>query len=441
MGRRLERSSFGSTTSVSAGNDPTQISELISRLESNAKVFNLKFSEPEDFNAENARTPKEDVEFIGVFAEYDEQRKCRVWKHTEKKYKKLEELEEFLVKHVDTSGKDCKLTPRAIQCVVGNAIWDCMVSLRSLYEVYDLIGLGQCLIATTDKTRVKWDTPVIVSQSSLSTLINAVRTILSTKVVGYSIKSIPKEDLEVVHVCTDASMDFGGFSVLSSKGVKFCHSEKVVFPPEAVRDNWNINLLELWTAIYVIDKFKDKMLILGIDSAVARAWLRRETASGVGRDTAIELLKKLPKESKFRTILLYSEDNLADIPSRDGLTKRIGEQERYLASWQIMTGTHFYLHTCNKVKAGVDRRIRVALEDLTSLELDKAKRGWERWTHQGVCVNDPTLDPSVGTSVAEFVDSDEDDEDSEEESEKEECGSVVETDRGKRGRDDVQPTP
>jgi hypothetical protein len=242
----------------------------------------------------------------------------------------------------------------------------------------------------------------------------------------------------VLHVCNDASLEYGGFSVLSAQGAKFCYSEKVDFPPEAARDNWDINLRELWTAIYVIDKFKDNMLILGIDSAVARAWLRREMASSEGRATAIELLKKLPQEAKFRTIFLYSEDNLADIPSRDGLEKRIGEQVRYLASWQILTGSHFYLHTCNQVAAGVDRRIRVALEDLSTLELDKAKRGWERWTHHGVCVNDPSADPELGAPVVEFVDSDEEDSDEDEESE---CGSV-QADRGKRGRDEeVQPTP
>lgn len=48
------------------------------------------------------------------------------------------------------------------------------------------------------------------------------------------------------------------------------------------------------------------------------------------------------------------------------------------------------------MEEGTDRRKKIAVADLTNLELDKAKRGWNRWTYHGVTVNDTIVSPSSG---------------------------------------------
>jgi hypothetical protein len=399
-----------------SGDDHNQLSKLISRIRNNAEFLNIKFSDPKDWSEPGAASPKFDIEYIGLVADYDPKRKVRFWRHLDKKYQKLEELKDYLWQVMSVYRKASKqeappthlmLTPRVIQCVVGNAIWDCMIALRPLHYIFDLISLGQSLIATSDKSKVNWDKEVPVTEQQVITLIDAVQAIIQSKHLGYTVTSRPGEDLPPFYVATDASDLFGGITVVDVRGAEFCTHETIQFPAEAFDkdDPWDINLKELWVALVALKRYgsPESLTVLGIDSAVARSWLRREFASGKGRARAIEMLKEMPVGVTFRSAFLYSEDNLSDLCSRDELEKRRHEiPARYAATMQILSGEYFYLHTCCEVPAGVDRKLKIAVADLTSLQLDKAKRGWDRWTHHGINVDNTVVSPTAGEVVVEF---------------------------------------
>jgi hypothetical protein len=151
---------------------------------------------------------------------------------------------------------------------------------------------------------------------------------------------------------------------------------------------WQINLRELWVAVHAITEFgrDPRPLVLGIDSAVTRSWLRRFTARGECRQVAIHLLSRIPKGSRFRTVFLYSGDNLADVPTRpEEEFTPANRRSRHEASWQILTGSHVY-ENCVAEVPFAQRHNKISVHDLTIMELDKVKRQTERWTHQGLVV-------------------------------------------------------
>ena len=146
----------------------------------------------------------EKVQYVGISAQHNKKKNRREWRHISRKYAKLRELRALLEKCC-TSG----LSPRDIQCVVGNSIWDCMVGLQPLYTIYDLIILGQDLIRPGDATEVVWHTEVSVGSEQLKELINAVDSILRTEEQPYVVEKAPAPPLSTKLVCTDASAKGG----------------------------------------------------------------------------------------------------------------------------------------------------------------------------------------------------------------------------------------
>lgn len=151
---------------------------------------------------------------------------------------------------------EVQVTSRVIQCVVGNAIWDCMSALRPLHHIFDLISLGQSLLATPDNKMVDWDKEVSVTKLQLQFLMKAVQAICRTGKDGYSISAIPGGEQKLVYIATDASDQLGGITVLDVRGAQYCKHETLRFPEEAYDETtpWSINLKELWTALVALDK-------------------------------------------------------------------------------------------------------------------------------------------------------------------------------------------
>lgn len=125
-------------------------------------------------------------------------------------------------------------------------------------------------------------------------------------------------------------------------------------------------------------------MVLGIDKAVARAWPRKEFASGEHAELAKEILELLPDGALFRTLFLYSEDNIADCPSRNDPI--LDEYARYHESRKILSGEYLYASFVRERVNGANRRAKMSIADLTSDELGRVSLGIERWTHHGTKV-------------------------------------------------------
>lgn len=76
--------------------DFNQMTRVITRIKANADYLSIRFSDPVDWDAPNAATPRNRIEYIGIVSDYDSKRGIRVWRHLDKKYRKLEELYQYL---------------------------------------------------------------------------------------------------------------------------------------------------------------------------------------------------------------------------------------------------------------------------------------------------------------------------------------------------------
>jgi hypothetical protein len=318
----------------------------------------------------------------------------RAWQHLVKKYEKLRELRARLVDDQD-------LTPRIGQCVVGNGIWDTMVSQRPMYTIHPLIALIQDLLYRPDpenpsspRNIVLWDLPMDVTTSQRQQLIDAVDVILLSETKPYTntssinLPSSPGESMEqqgLVYVCSDAELKQCGYVKVNTLSLDLCEAVTLQFPIEAETESWDINHKELWAAIYTINHegAEHHHVVLGVDSAVARAWLRRGIASGEGAVAANRLLSTLNPKHRFTTLFLYSEDNLSDPTSRNKTI--IGEYARYRATVQILTGSHQYWNSITDVPPPEAklRNAKIQFSEMSEMELTRVKQSWERWSNHG----------------------------------------------------------
>jgi hypothetical protein len=368
-----------------AGSSFTRLDKLALRLHKCATRMKWKFSEPDFGNTpasiHKACEPKKEVEYVGIHSfPLPGKNAGRAWKHLDKKYKKLRELRDLLLR------EDTHLTPRLTQCVVGNSIWDSMISTRRLHFVHPLIALSQDLI-------YMWDMPIEATQEQKDQLVAAVDAILEsesrpyTNVSEVNLPSAPGSSMGaggLVYACSDAELKQGGYVALNTESLSLCTAVTIEFPPEAEVEQWDINVKELWVAVVTINRLgsEDHHLVLGIDSTVARAWLRRGIASGEGAVHANRVLAGLNPKHRFTSLFFYSEDNLGD-PTRNKTI--IGEYARYRATVQILTGSHYYWNSvtdCPPPEAKL-RNAKIDKEKLSSLELHRVKQSWDRWSNHG----------------------------------------------------------
>lgn len=401
-----------------AGHDRKRVYDLAKRIYKSAKLLKVTFSEP-DFGSGTAEevdlacNPDTSVEYVGVVSNPGRKGGSRVWRHTAKKYKKLEELKTIL--------EEGRITPRVVQCVTGNAIWNSIVALRPLYTVYHAIALSQLLIYAQTKSKdpktpnrkVDWDLEIEnLSDLEREELIDIVNGILHSKDHPYTMNSCDTEFLDGLEqtalkrklFCTDASDLLGGYVDFDETSLRKCEAVVLDFTEEQL--SWDINLKELWVAVQVIKKYgsSSHQLVLGIDSAVARSWLRRKLASGESAEIANTILADIPRSYKYTTLFLYSEDNLADNPTRN---KSIYDAyPRYQATKQILTGSHLYLNTVSDlVPEGTHKLTKISIEQLSDVERDRVQERWTRWTCEGLDVgNDDGYVKDIADIIGPLVD-------------------------------------
>jgi hypothetical protein len=106
-------------------------------------------------------------------------------------------------------------------------------------------------------------------------------------------------------------------------------------------------------------------------------------ALGEGHGLGCHLLKRVAGAS-FCPRFLYSEDYLADVPTRPDKVDQQEQIDRHNVSFRILSGSHTYVNSVTDQPL-ISCRDMVALD--TCMELDRAKRHWNRWTHRGTMVS------------------------------------------------------
>lgn len=303
-----------------------------------------------------------EVDYIGIHAHYDPATNVTQWCHTSDKCDKALTLSKQL--------ESPSLTPRTISQAVGYAIWDHTLRLRPLAYAHEAIDLlrtycGQCTV------RKSWDATIAVPvehrrtlQSYLATMqVNAPLSLQAPKSGGSG---------RVLLLASDAGGEDGLFAGIVRLGSdpESSIAMRRDFPPEIAAAD--ISIKELWAAVLAIETWSDPDcdVILGVDSVVARAHLRH----GLGHNKLTnDLLRQLYDSKNYRslkTMFVYSEDNVADPPSRGDA---IIDDQRFWASHRIISGSHVYAH-CKKPHRNLmwpcDLMTTLAQDDFLSFRTD-----------------------------------------------------------------------
>lgn len=326
------------------------------------------------------------VDYIGIHASHDFQTNHTTWCHTSDKCSKAQALYERL--------NDSSQTPRIVSQAVGYTIWDHTLRLRPLAFAHEAIDLlrtycGQC---TTLRT---WDMPMEVALPHRQILQDFIKPMLSNEPLSL-LSPDPDARRRTLVLASDAAGADGQYAGIVKLGSVPGESVAVRcdFPDHIA--NADISVKELWAAIKAVEMWSDPDcdVILGLDNTVARAQIRHS----LGPDSLVnDLLKELYENRNYRTLktlFIFSEDNVADPPSRgDALI----DESRFWATHRILSGSHVYSHQDPKRRNLVwpcDLMSSLAQEDFLSFRAE--------WSVIGSAARDNLFDLLAAEEPEEF---------------------------------------
>lgn len=340
---------------------------------------NCKFSNPDSSSKELDFVPSykcsRTVEYVGVVATHDVQRKKSSWRHKPSKYAKVRML-------LKTLEGPLPLTPRVIAAIIGYVIWDGMVSLTRLCHLRECIDITHVYSSSITSPK-DWDSPIELNAPSRAVLKAALTNILRSEENPFTLKAIEDASADApIFLCSDASDDLWGIvkmepTLEESKAPESWDGGK--FPAVAYpgQENWRIEIKELYAAVLAVEKWSSPTtnVVLGIDNTIARAWIRNgHVNDNPLANTLLKRLEAAPKRS-LQTYFIYSEDNLADDPSR----ARVLSQDRFDNTWAIISGDAIYANRVDEASAAKDRATKIRVEDLSATAAKKVRGSWDKW--------------------------------------------------------------
>jgi hypothetical protein len=204
----------------------------------------------------------------------------------------------------------------------------------------------------------------------------------------------PTGGRKILYLATDAAGGVGQFAGIVKLGetMETSVSDKFEFPEEY--RNSDIAVKELWAVVEAIKMYRsdDLILVIACDSTVTRSQLAKNHATDPQANKLLQYLHNLDR-AFFKTVFVYSEDNVADNPSRGS---KILEQFRFDETMKILSGSHTYCHQRGYKETG--RNHKIALSDLTPLDQEMINRpSPEEWSGLDVRVYDEILHTTEST--------------------------------------------
>jgi len=162
-------------------------------------------------------------------------------------------------------------------------------------------------------------------------------------------------------------------------------SEVAHFPYPKHIESQPIHIKELWTAVQALKRWghQDAHIVLGTDSTVARSHIRSMLGCDYLTNSLVLELMSIPRRS-LHTVFLYSEDNVADSPSR---SKPL-ELHRFMESEKIMSGEWHYLKLLDASSA-LPRDTKVHAAHLCADIQEEFNYGHAEWSNFGTIIQVP----------------------------------------------------